>query len=74
MAEFEYYEDFECEEAEEEIVQELLKFGIYGEQTTLDGILEEAEKNLNDTKARVADLKTLFGDDENKGKRYNNIS
>ena len=71
MAEFEYYEDFECEEAEEEIVQELLKFGIYGEQTTLDGILEEAEKNLNDTKARVADLKTLFGDDENTGKNYN---
>ena len=71
MAEFEYYEDFECEEAEEEIVQELLKFGIYGEQTTLDGILEEAEKNLNDTKARVADLKTLFGDEENTGKRYN---
>jgi hypothetical protein len=71
MAEFEYYEDFECGEVEEEIVQELLKFGIYGEQTTLDGILEEAEKNLNDTKARVADLKTLFGDEENTGKNYN---
>jgi hypothetical protein len=68
MAEFEYHEDFDCEEAEEETVQELLKFGIYGEQTTLDGIVEAAEKNLNDTKARVAELKTLFGDEENTGK------
>jgi hypothetical protein len=68
MAAFEYHEDFDCEEAEEEAVQELLKFGIYGEQTTLDGIVEAAEKNLNDTKARVAELKTLFGDEENTGK------
>ncbi|CAB4041731.1 Hypothetical predicted protein, partial [Paramuricea clavata] len=67
MAEFEYHEDFDCEEAEEETVQELLKFGIYGEQTTLDGIVEAAEKNLNDTKARVAKLKTLLGDEENTG-------
>jgi hypothetical protein len=71
MAEFEYDEDFECEEIEEELVEELLNLEIYGEQTTLDGILEAAEKSLNETKARVAKLKTSFGGEQNTGKNYN---
>jgi hypothetical protein len=64
MAGLEYDEDFLCEE---ELVQELLKFNIYGEQTTLDdGIVEAAEKNLNETVA--CEYKTLFG--QNEGKTY----
>jgi hypothetical protein len=33
-------------------VQELLKFGIYGNATTLDGIVAAAKKNLDETKSR----------------------
>ncbi len=29
----------------------LLKYGIYGEETTLDGIIDAAKKNLNETKS-----------------------
>ncbi len=47
-------EDDETFESEEELVKQLLKFNIYGEVTTLDGIVEAAKKNLNETKARAS--------------------
>ena len=48
--------NFQCEETEKELVQEILKFNIYAEQTSLDGIIEAAKKNFNETKARDAEL------------------
>ena len=54
-------------DGEEQLVQELTKCSIYREQTTLDGIIEAAKKNLNETKARVKELKTLFGSEKDQG-------
>ena len=34
---------------------------------TLDGIIAAAKKNLDETKSRVEDLKTFFGDEQNEG-------
>ena len=70
MAEAEY-ENVSQSENEKQIVQELRKLTIYREQTTLDGIIEEAKKNLNETKTRLKELRTLFGDEQDQGKLYN---
>ena len=51
-----------------ELVQELLKIGIYGEQTNLDGILEAAQKSRDATIERVKKLNILFGSEQNEGK------
>jgi hypothetical protein len=40
-------------------------------ETTLDGIIQAAKKKLNETQARVEELKTLFEGEQNKGKNYN---
>ena len=58
MAEVDGYEDFECDETEREVVQELAKVKIYENETTLNGIVEAAKKNLNETLAHLARLKT----------------
>ncbi len=67
-AESQIGEAFICEDSElAELVQELLKYGIYGEETTLEGIVAAAKKNLDETKSRVEDLKTFVGDERNEG-------
>ena len=66
------YDSFLCDDDddfdEEELVQELLKIGIYGEQTNLDGILEAAQKSRDATIERVKKLNILFGSEQNEGK------
>jgi hypothetical protein len=71
MAEAEHDNALQCEDREKQLVRELVTFNIYGEQTTLDGIIEAAKKNLKETQARVKELKTLFGGELNEGKNYN---
>ncbi len=71
MAERHFDEAYICEDSvdsEDELVQELLKYGIYGEETTLEGIVAAAKKSLEQTKSRVKALKTFFGDEQNEGK------
>ena len=68
-AEAKYDEDFQCEEDETELVEELLKFGIYGKQKTLDGIVETTKKSLSETKYRVQNLQNSFRDEQNEGIR-----
>ena len=46
MAEAKYHEYFQCERDETELVKKLVKFGIYGKQKTLDGIIEAKKKIL----------------------------
>ena len=58
MAATDEYKDFECDETEEEIVQELAKLKIYENETTLDGMVDTAKKNLRETLARLASIKT----------------
>lgn len=65
MAATDEYKDFECDETEEEIVQELAKLKIYENETTLDGMVDAAKKNLHETLARLASLKTSL---ESEGK------
>ncbi len=65
MAESQLGEAFICEDSKGELVQELVKYGIYGEETTLEGIVAAAKKSLDETKSRVQDLKTFFGDEQN---------
>ena len=72
MAEANYDEAFLYDDDdldEKELVQELLKSGIYGEQTNLDGILEAAQKNRDATIDRVKKLTNFFGSEQNEGKR-----
>ena len=68
MAEAQLDEIFVCEDSEEELVQELLKFRNYSDETTLEGIVDAAKKSLDETISRVEDLKTFFGDEQNEGK------
>ena len=70
MAELQLDEFFISEYSGHTLVQKLLKFRIYGEETTLDGIIAAAKKNLEETKSRVEDLKTFFaGDEQNEGEK-----
>ena len=41
---------------------------IYGNQTTYAGIVVAAKKNLDESRSRLEDLKTFFGDEQNEGK------
>ena len=68
MAEVKYDEDFHCKEDEKEFVKELCKFGIYGNQTSYAGIVAAAKKNLDESRSRLKDLKTFFGDKQKEGK------
>ena len=72
MAEANYGEAFLYDDDdfdEKELVQELLKSGIYGEQTNLDGILEAAQKNRDATIDRVKKLNIFFASEQNEGKK-----
>ena len=49
MAESENFEDYECDETEEEIVEMLSECKIYAGLTSLDDIIETAKKRLEET-------------------------
>lgn len=55
------------EENEGQIVQELVKFNIYGDAKTFDEIIEAGKKNVTDTRARVEEFKCLFAKEQNEG-------
>ena len=71
MAEAINDDTFMCDEFlfedEEDLVRDLMNIGIYGEQTTLDGMLEEAQKRIDASKDRVRKLNLFFGNEQNKG-------
>jgi hypothetical protein len=60
------YDEFLFDD-EEDLVRDLVNIGIYGEQTTLDGMLEEAQKSIDASKDRVQKLNLLFGNEQNTG-------
>ena len=71
MAEAINDDTFMCDEFlfedEEDLVRDLMNIDIYGEQTTLDGMLEEAQKSIDASKDRVRKLNLFFGNEQNKG-------